>query len=214
MWKIDENPFIKILMVVSESKKSKRDPSTRIVKFGHRNMTFECFDENKENLISFSPNFDSILKSLLKPIEKLISIVNSFFSLELDLLPLLNISKKNIFYVTESNENIQEGIKTIKNLLITGFQEPTEILNKFIKYEYLLEINQRRYIRQLFEEKNKIEFIDLNLIEKNLHDLQNVKNKILTLDLNVRKLTFFQLSSEDCKNILISKTNLLINSIL
>lgn len=117
VWRINEKPMIYVNIKTKERKKKEKDTE----------------------LFYFEPSQKTILKRLQEPLHWLIKAINSFKTLEPDIVNMINLESKIAFEVDENTPMFAKAFEYIDYLVTRGLEKPLEILQKFHSFKYLLE---------------------------------------------------------------------------
>lgn len=80
------------------------------------------YENIPDEILYFEPSYEKVLETLQRPLYNLIDTTNSFYNMENGLLPLLDITEKQTYYVDVDQEQIKEGLEKIKEYVDQGFQ--------------------------------------------------------------------------------------------
>lgn len=143
--------------------------------------------------------------------------VNSFYQLEKDLVPLVDVEKNRAYEIDSTNEWIEMGTAAIQQYVHIGYIRPLQVLEEFRRYTFLLEKSVSQVLKQLFgesKEKMNILMLEQEEIHTKLQEFYQAKFDIERLCLDERNEQFFQIRTRVAKENLISRANEFIQSIL
>jgi len=172
--------------------------------------------EPKVEYFYYSPSEKEIIEVLQRPFDLLVETTNSIMNLEKDLVLMGETKKGPAYPISKELPIILKKRQEIDEYVKKGFEEPNEILEKFKKYEFIVEMREKDLIKQVLgssKEKPDIETLDKEQIEKSLRDLATAKKEISALANSSRNYRFFNVVTTSCKDDLINKTNDLIRAI-
>ena len=204
-----QKPYPLLVMnLLATSSKKKR---------GKKHSTHKGTAEEPEDLMYYEPSYQQILEVLQEPIHMLEETINSIKQLEKDLVPLIDIKEIPAFNVSLEDEWFADGLDSVKKHLDQGWIEAQHVLTEFRKYQFLLEKSSKEVIRNLFgdpKEKILVEFLDKEAVSNSLKEIIEAKDEVNCLFENEKKTSFFLIKSQQLKEVVETKTNELINTIL
>lgn len=147
---------------------------------------------------------------------------NDFASLEKDLVTFLKYDEKPSFKLTEEFKEDYQWISDARDQLTAMIDEnvvePEALLEKYKKYEYILAINKKNFVLNLFPKKTKEEGgedkKDIEEISEALKKFNEAEQEILNISNDVVNYPLFRVMAGDLKTKLADQANSIKTKIL
>jgi len=170
----------------------------------------EASETDENEMIYFSPSKDKITKAFIRPIEWIVELTNAINKLEPDIVPLIKMDKQPSYNVTVTEDAVAKAISQVKEFVAIGFKEPTSIINKFKKYQFLYEKSKKDVLKGLFDkQKPTVQ----NLVSE-LKRLAEAMREVGSLCINEKNTHLFQVRTQNIKENIISRATEINQSIL
>lgn len=187
LWKVNTHPFIIIHLSVKkkekkkkEKKKPKKDETTAAAEEDK-----EESDEDDKNRVIYSPSLEDCQSHMLSAMDMVIDASNSVNSLEADLMPFLKKNHHANFSIDQEFPWIAEANDNLNKMYNENIGGPNELLDRFKKYEYILNIDKKKQINDLFkavnEETNEVYKKPMEDIKKEIEHFEQAHYEIMTL---------------------------------
>lgn len=105
IWRINDYPMLILNLEVNLNFKKKKEKTTK----HHKQSTTQQLEED-EQAIKYEPSEQQVLSMMMRPLEWLVDSVNSFYRLEKDLVPLVDIEKGRAYEISLEDEHIKRGM--------------------------------------------------------------------------------------------------------
>jgi dynein heavy chain len=160
--------------------------------------------EKDTELVFFEPSQRSILKKLKEPLNWLIKAINSFNTLEPDIVSLVKLERKVAFEVDKEMPMFAKAFEYLDYLVGKGLERPNEILEKFQKYSFLLHKPAEDVVKSYWG-KDKENKKSVNDLDEYLAKVSESINEIQGLCINEMNTHFFQVRTKNVKETLIKR---------
>ena len=174
-------------------------------------------EDAKENYLYFEPSYQRILEVLQEPLAQIKEAAESFSIIERDLVPLVEIPKKNVFQVRDELPFLEAQFQEIENYCQRAYQEPSKILEAFTQYNVLFEKNPKHIFKNMFGESKEriiIDNISPELVDAEIDEFVKARSEIERLCVSQKHCGFFRVNTSQAKEGLINRANELIKTIL
>ena len=195
VWRVSEKPMIYVEIKTKERNKDRKKR------------------ESDEELIFFEPNDATINKKLKEPLQWLIKAINSFNTLEPNIVNMVNLPQKVAFQVDEKMPMFAEAFERLDQLIEEGLKRPNEILEKFQKYAFLLHKPAEDVVKSYWgkDSENKKSVTDL---DEYLNKVSESINEIEGLAINEMNCHFFQIRTKSVKATLIKSAKEIMKALM
>jgi hypothetical protein len=147
LWKVNSFPFIVIHLSVKKKEKKKKDKKKKkddkATDAPGEEEKEESDDEDKNRVI-YQPSLEDCQKHVLSSMDMVIDASNSVNSLEADLMPFLQKKHKSNFSIDQEFPWIAEANGHLNKMYNENVGGPNELLERFKKYEYILNIDKKK----------------------------------------------------------------------
>ena len=133
-----------------KGKKNKKDKEKEIEKEDE-----DLDPDDDQNRIAFNPNFGKLKSFFVSAFKKIIKSTNVVYNLEDDLMPFLQKEKRPNFPIDDQFPWIMDSQSKINEIFEENIEEPQQLLNKYKEFEYILNVDRKVIIGQLFDKDNK-----------------------------------------------------------
>lgn len=106
--------------------------------------------EDEQNRINFHPKLDKCQDFFKGALQMIVASTNKVSNLEDDLMPFLQKEKQPNFPITDTFPWVVEAVKKIENMFNENIVGPIELLEKYKQYEYILNVDKKNLIKELF----------------------------------------------------------------
>ena len=135
---------------------------------------------------------------LQEPLALIKDAAESFGIIEKDLVPLVEIPKKNVFKVVDETPFLESKFKEIENYCLRAYEEPSKILEAFTQYNVLFEKNPKHIFKNLFGESKEriiIDNISPELVEIEIDEFVKARSEIERLCVSQKHCGFFRVNT-------------------
>ena len=113
-------------------------------------------EDTEQNTIAFSPDLGKCGEYLNSALSMIVESTNKVSNLEDDLMPFLQKPEKTAnFAMTEDFEWIIEARDNINMMTEENIVGPLELLNNYKQYEYVLNVDKKSLLKELFNGEAK-----------------------------------------------------------
>jgi len=160
-------------------------------------------DEENAKRIRYKPNLKECEDFMIDCLEQMRKTTNDFLCLEKDLVTFLNLSDKSSFELSADFVWIQTAKAQIQKIFQENQVAPTELLNEYKKYEYILNVDKKKMIKDLFnktiDENNNSEKASYQEIAAMLNKFHEAEFDILNISNDLVDFPVFQVKAQDLK---------------
>ena len=139
------------------------------------------------------------------------STTNEFLCLEKDLVTFLNLEDRSSFELPSDFKWLQAARAQIQAMFKENQVAPTALLEQYKKYEYILNVDKKRFIRDLFKrpitEENTEEKASYDEIAEQLNKYHQAEYEILNISNDTVEFPVFQVKAHDLKQRLAKEAN-------
>ncbi len=111
--------------------------------------------DDEQNRINFHPKLEKCSDFFKGALQMIVASTNKVSNLEDDLMPFLQKEKLPNFAITESFPWIVEAAKKIEDMFNENIVGPLELLEKYKQYEYILNVDKKALVKELFGGEQK-----------------------------------------------------------
>ncbi|KAL4494234.1 hypothetical protein ABPG73_018753, partial [Tetrahymena malaccensis] len=216
IWHINNFPLLILNLQLNQKPKKKgKKPNKDRKEETPASQQKEEYEE--EDIIYYEPTYQQICQTLMKPFDWIVESVNMFFMLEKDLVPLIDLPKLPSFQIDNQLQWIKEGQEKVLEYIKVGYEEPNEILERFKKYQFLMEKSISSVTKLLFgeaKEKPLIQDINPQDVDLKIQEYFIAKKEIEKQCIDQKNCHFFQVRTKQAKNDLVHKADEFVQSIL
>ena len=155
LWPLSQNSLLQINLSIVRPKVDSKEKDKKKKKKGSESSAGE------DKQISFNPSLSQCRQFIIGALKTMQDINNDFASLEKDLVTFLKYDEKPSFKLTEEFKEDYQWIVDARDQLTAMIDEnvvePEALLEKYKKYEYILAINKKNFVLNLFPKKSKDE---------------------------------------------------------
>lgn len=170
LWKVQTTPMIVVHLNFKkpESKQDDKKKKKATKKGGkEENAAAPEESEDEQNRINFHPKLEKVQDFYKGGLQMIVASTNKVSNLEDDLMPFLQKEKQPNFPITENFPWVVEAMKKIEEMFAENIVGPQELLEKYKQYEYVLNVDKKNLIKELFGGEQKATIQELR--EKILH---------------------------------------------
>jgi hypothetical protein len=108
-------------------------------------------DEDEKNRVIFRPSIAECEEFVLSSMDKIIKSTNMVNNLESDLMPFLQKEGVPNFLISHEFPWIADAADKLKQMIVNNITDPNGLLKKYKKYEYVLNVDKKALIDDLFK---------------------------------------------------------------
>lgn len=149
LWKVQTSPMIVVhLNFKTNEKEDKKKKKPTKKKEG------EAVEESDEdnNKINYFPKLEKCQEFYKGMLQMVVTSTNKVCNLEDDLMPFLQKEKQPNFPITDQFPWIVDAVEKIDEMFQENIVGPLELLEKYKQYEYILNVDRKLLIKELFGE--------------------------------------------------------------
>ena len=155
LWKVNSFPFIVIHLSVKKKEKKKKDKKKKKDDKATADAPVEEekeeSDDEDKNRVIYNPSLEECKTHVLNSMDMVIDASNSVNSLEADLMPFLQKKHHANFSIDQEFPWISEANENLNRMYEDNVEGPEELIKKFKEYEYILNIDKKKQINDLFK---------------------------------------------------------------
>jgi hypothetical protein len=163
LWKVNDVPYIIIHLGVQKkkSKKDKKKPEKKekkVIEPGKEGEAAENEleapeeeDDEDKNKIIFKPSIKECQDFVLSSMDMIIKSTNSVNDLESDLIPFIYKKGYPNFKIDKEFPWIQDATGSLNGMIDGNVSGPLELLESYKKYEYILNVDKKALVDDLFK---------------------------------------------------------------
>jgi len=154
LWKVNSTPFIVIhLSILKKVKKDakKKDSKKKEDKDAKPEEGEVVEDDDDKNKITYKPTIEECHGFVINSMDMIIDSTNSVNNLESDLMPFLQKEYFPNFKINREFPWIKEAIIQLNQMINSNVSGPNALLEEYKKYEYILNIDKKELIDDLFK---------------------------------------------------------------
>jgi len=136
--KVTETPLVTIHLSIKKKDKKVRLEGQEV-------------DTDNMNRVVFKPSLDECRDFVLNGVDMIIQSTNNMSKLESDLVPFLQKEATPSFQIGQSHPLILDANEKLDATMAETFAGPEALIEKFQKYDYILNINKKALIDDLFK---------------------------------------------------------------
>lgn len=152
LWHLSKEAFISVKLdymrpVGQKAGAKKRAPKAE----GDAEGDGKAEEDDNAKRVRYKPNLKECEEFMIDCLEQMRKTTNEFLCLEKDLVTFLNLPDKSSFELSPDFIWIQEAKQQIHDVFKENMIAPHELLEKYQKYEYILNVKRERLLKSLFE---------------------------------------------------------------
>jgi hypothetical protein len=206
LWSLSKSPLLQVNISIIKPNKSKDDKKKK---------KKDDEDDSEQKHIEFSPSLESCGDFLTGALKIMQDINNDFNSLEKDLVTFLKYGEKSSFELTENHPEdyqwIVDARQELEQMIAENIVGPLAQLAKYKEYEYILNIDKKAFMKNLFNRKITEENLEakapIEEIREALTKFDEAEMAILNISNDVEDYAFFRVMSGDLKTKLSEAAN-------
>ena len=160
-------------------------------------------EDDQGKRIRYKPNLKECEDFVLGCLEQMRKTTNEFLCLEKDLVTFLNLPDKPSFELNSDFPWLQDARAQIQTMFKENQVAPHALLEEYKKYEYILNVDKKRLIKDLFNkpitEENPSEKADYAEIAAKLNQFHSAEYEILNISNDIVDFPIFQVKAQDLK---------------
>jgi len=200
LWKTTEYPLLEIDITYTESDKKKLEKKKKDKKKKKHDNKHKKI--RVEKTIFFKPTLEECKAKILSLLEKLVNIANMVIILETeDYNVFLKTVKQAAYPMSADTSEVKEAYEKLTKMIDDCSVGPSELLEKFKKYSFLLNANHRE-LSKMMEGENVPNLIELR---KKLDEFSRSEYEIRTLAIDKVQFALFQIDTSYIKKHLSSR---------
>lgn len=201
IWDISTKPLL--VLTIKEKKDQKEDEEKDKDKKKGRKERKKTHS-NDRDLIVFDPSPEVIISELHGLIDWLIEAINSFTTLEPEIVSMLNLESRPVYNVSKETPLFAEAIANFTDFVTKGLEKPNEILERFKAYGFLLSKSSDEIVNE-FLGKDKKKKKSVQELDEYLNKVNSSIKEIQCLCINEKNTQFFQVKTMEIKERLMKK---------
>jgi len=152
LWRVTEKPCITIHLSVKKksSKKGKKKEKGKDGKEVEEEEGEGSDDDDKHRVI-YKPSLQECKDFILNSMDMICESTNIVTSLESDLMPFLQKEAKSNFPINKEFSWVVDALKQLNHMVDNNIGEPNELLTKFKEFEYVLNVDKKALVEDLFK---------------------------------------------------------------
>jgi hypothetical protein len=184
LWSVNNVPLLDIEVSFSIAKKKKED----------KKKSKKVSATPDSNTIKYKPDLEKCTSFFDECLQMIITSTNDIHILEDELMPFINNNpddpKKPNFELSQENAWIVEAKENLAEILKEELQGPKELMEKYKKFEYVLNEKKRDLSKQLINNENKA---TLDEIKDKINHYDNAAYEIMNLSNDVEDFPLFRI---------------------
>jgi len=189
LWPINSEPMIVIHLSIQKKSKSKKADKKAVKEKKEGESGEEEEDEDKTKVI-YKPSIEECKYFVLNSMDMIIKSTNMINDLESDLMPFLQKTGSANFHIDQEFPWIKDATANLLRLISENIQGPNDLLAAYSKYDYILNVDRKELIDNLFKTgEKKNEKVPLEQIRDEIIHYDKAYYEIMTLseeDVNFR----------------------------
>jgi len=153
IWKVQTTPMIVIHLNFKKPESKQEDKKKKkAAKKGSKDADGGPGEESEDeqNRINFHPKLEKCVDFFRGCLQMIVSSTNKVSNLEDDLMPFLQKEKQPNFPITEDFPWVVDAMKKIDAMFAENIVGPLQLLEKYKQYEYILNVDKKALIKELF----------------------------------------------------------------
>lgn len=206
LWDISKEALLSVKLEILKPVASKDDKKKRkTVKKTGDDEDGDGNDEEDDQAkrIRYKPNLKECEDFMLGCLEQMRKTTNDFLCLEKDLVTFLNLPDKPSFELNQDFPWLQQARAQIQAMFKENQVAPHALLEQYKKYEYILNVDKKRLIKELFNkpitEENDKEKASFEEIAAKLNQFHSAEFEIQNISNDVVDFPVFQVRAQDLK---------------
>lgn len=145
-------------------------------------------EEEEETKVNFFPRLEKVKEFFTNALKSIVTSTNKVINLEDDLMPFLQKEKLPNFPITEDFPWIVDAAAQIDQMFEENIVGPLELLERYKQYEYILNVDRKQLIKELFGEQKA----PLKDLREKIQHYQDAYTAILNLSNDVVDFPLFR----------------------
>lgn len=153
LWKIEQEPFIVIHLSIHKKTKKGKDAKKKDKKSKEEEKEEEeqPAEDDEKNRVIYKPSLQECKDFILNSMDMIITSTNQINDLESDLMPFLAKEGYPNFKIDHEFPWIKQATEQLTSLFDENSPKPTELLENFKKYEYIMNTDRKEMVENLFK---------------------------------------------------------------
>ena len=211
LWKMESEPYVVIHLSIQKKSKKVKDVKKKTDKKNDEKEEDEVAngaDEDDKNRVIYKPSLSECKSFILSSMDMIIKSTNQINDLESDLMPFLQKQGHPNFKISNEFPWIKTATSELSSMIDENSPEPSQLLENFKKYEYLMNIDKKEMIDSLFKGgENKDTKASLEEIGEKAKHFQEDYMSIMTLAEDEVNFRLFRVVTKKLKNELADQAN-------
>lgn len=149
LWRVNDEPLVIIHLSIKKKDKKKKDKK-KAEKKEKEEIEEEEEEEDDKNRVTYKPSVEECHKFVLSSLDMVIKSINSVNNLEADLMPFLSKTSAPNFEINHEFPWIKDAAANLDAMVSGNTAGTTELLERYKKYEYILNVDKKELIHNLF----------------------------------------------------------------
>lgn len=184
------------MIIIHLNFKMKEDDKKKKTKSSKKKEGDAEESDGDSNKINFFPNLEKVEAFFKNALKMIVDSTNKVSNLEDDLMPFLKKDKLANFAITEDFPWIIEAKEKIEVMFRENIVGPQELLDKYKRYDYILNVDRKQLIKELFGGEQKA---SLKELRERIQGFENAHNEILNLSNDVVDFPLFRVMAGKMK---------------
>ena len=221
LWRVNDTPFIVISLSIKKKSKNakgkekkKKEVKKEDKKEGEAEAAedpeAEASDEDEKNRVTFKPSLAECEEFVLDSMDKIIKSTNKINNLEYDLMPFLKKdSDEGVpnFKIDHEFPWIKAASARLVTMIGNNVGGPNALLEKYKKYEYILNVDKKALIEDLFKGGEEGQKKTLQEIRETVLHYDRANYEIMTLTEDEVNFRIFRIQAKKMKESLGDEAN-------
>lgn len=149
LWKVQTTPLLVVHLNFKMAENGKDDKKKKSKAAKKKDEAGEDA-EDEANKVNYHPKLEKCAAFLQSALKMIVASTNKVSNLEDDLMPFLNKEKHANFPITEDFPWIIQASQNIDQMFQENIVGPNELLAKYKQYEYVLNVDRKALVKELF----------------------------------------------------------------
>jgi hypothetical protein len=209
LWSLSKDALLSIKLEILKPQAQKKERKPKKSKDDAAEGEAEEEDDQAKR-IRYKPNLKECEDFMIDCLEQMRKTTNEFLCLEKDLVTFLNLPDKSSFELSPEFVWINDAKQQIKTMFAENQIAPTELLDQYKKYEYILNVSKTKLINNLFKKVNedgKESKATFEEISETIYQFHSHEYEILKLSNDSVDFPVFQVKAKDLKERLAKEAN-------
>ena len=209
LWKMNEHPFVVIHLSIKKKEKKKKDKKKKEEKkkddkapegAAPEEKEVEESDEDDKNRVIYKPSIEDCQEYVLSSMEMVIDSTNSVNGLESDLMPFLQKKSNPNFPIDQNFPWISGASEHLSTMIDENVEGPKNLLDDYKKYEYILNVDKKQLVDDLFKGAEDGGKVPLEEIKAQIEHYDKAHYEIMTLSEDEVDFRIFRVMSKKLKS--------------